>query len=227
VFLPDSLPPQRVLELGRREGIGFTVHLPEELDLAAFEPRMREGDIRCVAGAIAWAAQAGVKRLTMHLSAGVYFTLPDRRVWLYDKHRDVFLANLVDAMRQLRESLSRTGAELLLENTGRFDLPFMQDALDAVLPAFAPHVGLTWDLGHDMAAGLADRPTVGRHLQHVRHLHLHDSDGRSAHQPLFTGRVDIPAALELARSRNLWVVVEVKTAAALERSIRALREQPR
>jgi hypothetical protein len=54
-------------------------------------------------------------------------------------------------------------------------------------------------------------------------MHLHDSDGRSAHQPLFSGSVDISAMLELARRRQATVVIETKTAESLTASVEALR----
>ena len=38
-----------------------------------------------------------------HLASGVYFTPPDHRVWLYEKHREVFLSNLEPPVQWLNE----------------------------------------------------------------------------------------------------------------------------
>lgn len=223
LFIPEALPAERLRRLAQREGIGFSVHLPEELDLAGFEPEMRKGNVACVRSAIRWAAEAGIERLTMHLRAGVYFSLPEGKVWLYEKHREQFVGNLMDSMAELHKPLTDSQVHLLLENTGQWRLAFLQEALESVLTTSSPQVGITWDIGHDVQVNRSDEPGIRRHLQHVRHLHLHDTDGKSAHLPLCTGLIDVPAMLKFAKSRDIPVVIEVKTAQALEQSVAALR----
>lgn len=56
-------------------------------------------------------------------------------------------------------------------------------------------------------------------------MHLHDAAGRANHLTLFTGEADIEKALEFARERGARVVIEVKTSAALEESVRSLSER--
>lgn len=226
-YLPDSLPAEDIHALAERFGVTFTLHLPEETDLAAFSSDVRQGHAACVARAIDWAAAAGIGKATMHLNRGVYFSLPDRKAWLYKVHQNLFLRNLIRSMDPLADLCRRKGVRLLIENTGNGNLPFLQEATHSLMAQFAGPLGLTWDVGHDAAAGLADRPLIQQYLDCVSHLHLHDFDGRSAHQPLFSGQADILTPLDMAVQRGWDIVIEVKTRAALEASVRALKERSR
>ncbi len=225
LFLPKRLAADRLREVARRDGVRFTLHLPEQLDLAAFQPEVRHGYISCVTAAMQWAQQVGIDKLSMHLNPGVYFTLPDRRVWIYDRHRQEFLALLADSVGRIVSSPQAAGIKLLVENAGDFQLAFLAEAVAMLLERFRPTVGLTYDVGHDAGAAYNDRPVVDRHAADIAHMHLHDFDGRSSHQALFTGSVDIPAALALARRLGVTVVLETKTVQALESSVGALLER--
>ncbi|MCJ7543071.1 MAG: sugar phosphate isomerase/epimerase [Phycisphaerae bacterium] len=223
LFLPQHLPATELREVSRREGVGFTLHLPEQLDLGAFQPEVRQGHVRCVTAAVQWAGEAGIDKLSMHLNGGVYFTLPDRRVWMYEQYRGQFLSALTESVDCIVSAPQAAGTRLLIENAGDFHLGFLCEAVEVLLERFRARVGLTYDVGHDAGAGFCDRPVMERHTGDIAHMHLHDFDGRSSHQALFTGTVDIPAALELARRLAVGVVLETKTAEALESSVAALR----
>lgn len=54
-------------------------------------------------------------------------------------------------------------------------------------------------------------------------MHLHDYNGKSDHQILFSGEVDIKEMLSFANNYNLNVVIEVKTIDSLRKSINKLR----
>ncbi|NLF31837.1 MAG: sugar phosphate isomerase/epimerase [Planctomycetes bacterium] len=145
---PEALPVDDVRRWREREGVEFTVHLPERLDLAAFQREVRRGHVACATTVVDWAGRAGIRRLTMHLAAGVYFTLPDQRVWLYRRHREAFKAHLLDAFDAIVPHVERIGARLLIENDGRFGEDFIADAVETLLDRYGPQLGLTWDVGH-------------------------------------------------------------------------------
>jgi len=119
--------------------------------------------------------------------------------------------------------LARNGALLLIENTGTYGQDFVVEAAEQLLARYGEHVGLTWDVGHDAGSGRQDSAFIARHLDRVAHMHLHDFDGKSAHQPLFTGSVDIQAMLDVARTTQATVVIETKTVQSLTASVAALR----
>ncbi len=220
-FCPENLDPMDIKRVSAESGVGFTVHLPEELDLASFHPPIREGHIRRCEQAIDWAGRAGAALVNMHLNPGVYFTLPDGKAWIYDRHSDRFLSLLSEAISRLLDLAAVNGVMLAIENTGCFDLQFMANAIDrlSALDGFC----LTWDLGHDAESGYNDRDTITRHIDKVRHFHLHDSDGKSSHQVLMTGIVDVSGTLDLARRIGAGVVIETKTVDALSVSVEAIR----
>ena len=84
-YNPQSLGAEQLRQLERETGVGFTLHLPEEIDLASFQPNIRQGHLSCCKEAIAWAGKADISIVNLHLNSGVYFSLPDRRVWLYEE----------------------------------------------------------------------------------------------------------------------------------------------
>jgi len=224
-FLPDALSPDAAADLSRKAGVELSVHLPDDLDLASFQRDFRAGHAAFAAAAVEWAHRASARRVTMHLSPGTYFTLPEGKVWLYRKHRDLWLENLEESVGRIAELPAATGCKLLIENTGRFHEDFAAEGTERLLARFAPLVGLTWDVGHDVATGRRDAAFLTRHAGRVAEMHLHDWDGRSAHLPLFTGQADIEGSLAFARELGIPVVIETKTAEAVEASVRALRER--
>lgn len=225
VYQPESLPADVLKRYRDERGIGFTIHLPEQLNLAAFQTDIRRGQVDCVKNIIAWAGDAGIRTLTLHMTGGVYFTLPDGKVWLHDKFRDVYLTNLLDSMDGIIPALDANDVTLLIENTGSFGRIFLQDAMEQLFERYCRRIGLTWDVGHDAGSGYKDQPFLSRHIGRVAHMHLHDYDGRSDHQPLFSGAVDIPAMLEIAETNRATVVIETKTVEALTSSVEALQER--
>lgn len=224
-FCPAALPAARLRELGAETGLAFTLHLPEETDLASFHPAVRRGHLEGCLEAVRWAADAGMALVNLHLSPGVYFTLPERRVWVYDVHREQFQRNLAESFSRLLGAAADCGVTVCVENAGDFGREFVRQALEGLLRLPGERLRLTWDLGHDAAAAWSDRPVFERWADRVAHVHLHDFDGAASHRVLFDGEVDVAAALELARSRGLGVVVEVKTAESLAESVRRLDER--
>lgn len=221
-YCPEAFPARAAREAMKQSGIAFTLHLPEELDLGTFHAPLRYGCLARAVDAVRWAGEAGVRLVNMHLNTGVYFTLPDRRVYVYERDYSHYHDNLMQSMEALSAEVETCGVTLCVENTGHSGLRHMQEPLQEM--AEAGLVGLTWDTGHDGAAGLADKPFMLSNLRHLRHMHLHDYTHGRDHLPLFTGDLDITEALSIADRGDLTVIVEVKTAAALERSVIRLKE---
>ena len=85
--------------------------------------------------------------------------------------------------------------------------------------------GLTYDVGHNLVKKGADEPIILARKKKLNHMHLHDvKDGTKDHQALGTGELDIFKYLNLARERDISVVVETKTIAGLKQSAAWLHE---
>jgi sugar phosphate isomerase/epimerase len=223
--IPGRLEPAALRAAAGREAVDFTLHLPEETDLASFQPLVRDGWRRLCCEALRWAAGAGIAVLNMHLARGVYFTLPDRRAWLYELYEREFRDALGESFASLAAEASRLGILLCIENTGDWNEPFLARALEGLLASF--DLWLTWDTGHDGAAGFADRALLEHHADRIRHMHLHDFRAGKSHLALYDGELDVEGALAAARRRGAGVVVEVKTLEALETSLARLRARRR
>lgn len=210
-------------QIAEKYGVYFTIHLDENLDMCGFNPRVAEAYIQTMLDAIRAARELGVPVLNMHLSEGVYFTLPDRKAYLYDMDREHFRRRLRDAAARCEEA-AQGEVTVCVENTGTFSLPFMQEAAELLLQS--PLFGLTFDIGHDHSAGGVDKPFILRHRDRLRHFHIHDALGKKNHMELGTGELDLGEYISLAEQHNCRAVLEVKTAQALRASAKWLREHP-
>ena len=206
--------------LSSETGVFFTLHLDENLNFADFNPLVREAYCQTTIEAIRIAKEWQSPVLNLHMPQGVHFTLPDRKIHLFDVYTDSFKA----AVRQFRDLCEREigGANILLciENTDGY-LDFQREAVEMLLES--PCFALTWDIGHSHAAGDSDEDFLLRHRDRLAHFHLHDARGSSNHLALGTGEIDLPARLKLAKENNCRCVIETKTAAALRQSVGFLK----
>jgi sugar phosphate isomerase/epimerase len=144
-------------------------------------------------------------------------------VWIFDKFYDQFSENLVGAFRTLLDRANSHGIKLSVENVCNFDLPFIERVLDELVRLEGFH--LTWDVGHDAKTGYKERPVLMRHETNLAHMHLHDYDGKSDHQVLFTGEIDIIGMVMFAQAHGMSVVLETKTIDSLVQSMDRLRKR--
>lgn len=218
----QPLDPHALREAGEKYGVGFTIHLDERMDLCDFNPRIADAYLDTLLETIAIARKLRIPVLNLHLSEGVYFTLPGKKAYLYEMYPTHFLGRLQKAISRCEEA-AEGALSICLENTGNFDKPFLQQALELFLKS--PLFGLTFDIGHNHSAAGADRPFILAHKDKLRHFHIHDALGKKNHLPLGTGEIDLPAHLSLAAERNCRAVLEVKTIESLEKSAAWLRGQ--
>lgn len=219
-FCPEKLTSELVKKLSKSENIEFTLHLPEEIDLASFHPAIRQGNMERCCEAITWASKAGINLVNMHISSGIYFTLPDRKVWIYGKYKQHFLDNVMTAFDKLSKVAKNTGVTLCIENSGNFHHPFITELVEKL--ALIEEVFFTWDVGHDAKTGFKEKEILLGNKNKIRHMHLHDYKGGVDHQPLFSGEIDIKGMLLFAQNHDLKVVIEVKTVDSLKESIKLL-----
>ena len=224
--LPYSFPENLDRgDLGEAAGKGmrFSLHLHDELDLGSLHPAVRRGHLQRCQEALGWAAENGTWLLNLHLNPGIYFTLPDRRVWVYERYLERYMAALRSSFAELSAMASDLGVRICLENTGHFALEHMRQAAGSLLGLDS--VGLCWDIGHDARAGHREEDFMLSHLDRVWHMHFHDYDGRSDHQLPFSGLLDLPRYLRLAEGNGMSILVEVKTERAVREAVRIMRER--
>ena len=208
----NALDEDQLLRTAKRENIYYTVHLDETLDPCNFNPWVAEAWTKTVLETIGLAKRLGAPVLNMHLNRGVYFTLPDRKVFLYEQEQERCLSALRDFRDRAAYAVGASGIRLCIENTEGYDPPFLEKSLDLLLES--PVFALTLDVGHDACIGGADLPRILARASRLTHMHLHDSTGSNAHLPLGDGSLDIPAMLDLARRQNCRVYWKQKPSPA-------------
>lgn len=222
--LPDSqsLNIRRLRRAAEKYGIYYTIHLEGLMDLCCFNPRVADAYLQTLLDTIEVAKQLGVPNLNMHLPRGDHFTLPDQKVYLYERYNDHFRARIANAILKCENAAGNADLKICIENTNGFTPDYLREGVEMYLQN--PLFGLTYDIGHDHGVGEVDKPFMLEHQNKLRHFHIHDTLGRKNHMALGTGELDLPWYIALAQKNNCRAVLEVKTSQALRESAGWLTE---
>lgn len=212
-YQTDRFPMKTLQALRGSHNIFFTLHLDENLNPCETNPRVADAWLKTAEEALLLALELQCPIVNMHLSRGVYFTMPGEKVYLYRQYPDEYL-KAMDRFRQMVQTLLAGQKTILtIENTDGF-LPFQQDAIQLLLES--PVFGLCYDVGHDYGAGFADQSLIHQNLHRLCHMHLHDASAQGIHLPL--GEGELPLASLIALSQNGRMVLETKTLRGLRTS---------
>ena len=224
-----------LLRLGEQYGVFFTVHLDENLNIADFNRLVAGAYLETVRRSIDAAAGLLPLRdrfgdpsrpltLNMHMHHGIFITLPDRKVQMYDRDFETYMKSFEAFRRLCEEWIGDREIMIAVENTDGFR-GYEQKAIGYLLES--PKFGLTWDIGHSKAAGEEDAPFLLAHRDRLVHFHIHDGteDPPRNHLALGDGEIDLMDRLTLAESRSARCVLETKTVAALRQSVTWLRNR--
>lgn len=214
--MPQYISPEIVSE----PGIFFTIHLEENLSPAEFNPRVARAYLDTALDAIEEAKARGIPLLNMHMTDGVYISLPEERVYLFSRYYAKYRERMLRFRDACTEAIGDSGIVICLENCGGYQ-DFQKKGIDLLLES--PAFGLTLDIGHSHAAERIDEPFIEERMDRLRHLHIHDALGKRNHLGLGDGEVDIARYLRLAEKKNCRCVLETKTVAALRASVDYLR----
>lgn len=208
-------------ETARCNGIYFTIHLDENLNVCDFNRLVSEAYLETVERTLHVARKIKAPLLNMHMNHGIYITLPDRKVRLFGEYREEYMS----AMQRFRELCERTadgsGIKICIENTDGYQ-DFEKEAIEYLLESDL--FMLTWDIGHSHTCGNVDEDFLMEHRDRLYHFHIHDGLGDKNHQTLGTGEIDLRQRIGIAREGGCRCVVETKTIEALRKSVKWLRE---
>lgn len=220
-------------------GLYYTIHLDENLNVAEFNPLVAGAYLETVRRTIEAAKKLLPLRdrygersqplvVNMHMNHGIYVTLPDRKVRMYDRNFETYFDAFVRFRELCEEWIGDSELAVCIENTDGFR-EYEKKAIGYLLES--PKFGLTWDIGHSKAIGEADVPFLMARADKLRHFHIHDGTAGggkgkgSSHLALGDGEIGIEERLSLAEERNARCVLETKTVAALKKSVNYLRER--
>lgn len=209
-------------ELAAENGIYFTIHLDENLNIADFNHAVAEAYMQTVMRAIEVAKRLHVPVLNMHMNHGVHFTLPKRKVQLYEQYNEEYMKSWETFRVMCEERIGGEPIKICIENTDGYR-DYEQKAVEYVLESDV--FALTWDIGHSYSVGDKDEPFLRRHEDRLCHFHIHDGKGEKNHLTLGRGEIDLRERLEIARKHGCRCVIETKTVAALKESVRWLLDR--
>lgn len=211
----------KLRRLAAENGIYFTIHLDENLNVCDFNTLVADAYMETVGRVLAAAKEIGAPLLNMHTHQGVYFTLPDRKVYLFDTYRKEYMESFA-RFRELCERVAKdSGIKICIENTDGYK-DFEKEAIDYLLQS--EMFALTWDIGHSHGCGNVDEAFLMERKDRLHHFHIHDGKGSKNHLTLGTGEIDLVGRIGLAKARGCRCVVETKTVEALRQSVAWLRE---
>lgn len=218
----DEIDIESFKNIAAKHGIYYTIHLDENLNVSDFNPYVAEAYRRTVSDTIELAKELGAPALNMHLSEGVYFTLPDKKVYLFDEYKERYLKSIAVFRDECEAAIGKSNIKICIENCSGYK-DFQLEALDILLES--PVFGLTFDIGHNHGVGGADEPVIMSRKDRLCHMHIHDAAGKKNHLALGTGELDLRKYLSLAAQTNSRVVLETKTIAGLMKSVQWLRKR--
>ena len=221
-------------EFAEKAGVYFTIHLDEQLNIADFNPLVSSAYMETVRRSIEVAKNLLPLRdkygdpsqplpLNMHMHHGIYITLPDRKVQMYERD----FATYIGAWEFFRDHcdawIGDSDVRIVIENTDGFK-DYEMRAIELAL--MSPKFGLTWDIGHSKGVKEIDVPFIRAHEDRLLHMHVHDAteEGRN-HLALGDGELDLAERLATAERHNARCVLETKTIEALRKSVAWLRER--
>ncbi len=224
-----------LIKLAEQKRIYYTIHLDENLNVADFNRLVTDAYLETVRRTIIVAKKILVLRdrygdgsgpltLNMHMNHGIYITLPDRKVQMYERDFDTYMKSFATFRTKCEEWIGDSDVMMAVENTDGFR-DYEKKAIDHLLES--PKFGLTWDIGHSKAIGEKDVPFITDRKEHLIHFHIHDGSEKPPknHLALGDGEIDLLERLKLAESRNARCVLETKTVDALKKSVAWLAQE--
>lgn len=219
IHLLDAAQLNRLAE---QYGVGYTIHLNDEMTVADFNPTVAKGYLDAVLETIAFAKQIGAAVLNMHISEGAHYTRPDGIVYFYEAYRKTYLQRITQFRDACEAAIGNSGIRICMENSKAY-FDFQRAALDVLLES--PVFCLTLDIGHNYCSDFSDEEWILARKEKLRHMHFHDAANFTQdHLPLGSGELDLNRYLDLAWLQDCSVVLEVKTAEGLRKSVRWLHE---
>ncbi len=206
-------------KLARENGIYFTIHLDENLNVCDFNPLVAEAYMETTERAIRVAEEIGAPLLNMHMNHGIYITLPDRKIRLFGEYREAYMAAIRKFREMCEETAGDSGVKVCIENTDGYQ-DFEKEAIDYLLES--EMFALTWDIGHSHACDNVDEAFLMKRRDRLYHFHIHDAKGTGNHKTLGSGEINLAQRIGLAETNGCRCVVETKTIEALRQSVKWL-----
>ena len=192
-------------------------YLDENLNVSDFNKKVAAAYLETVLETIELAKKLDVPILNMHLSKGVYFTMPQHKIYLFNVYIETYLSSIESFRNKCEQAIGDSNIKICIENSDGYDQDFLIRGLTLLLKSKA--FGLTFDIGHNAGIGGGDEAVILGHESKLCHMHIHDAMGKKNHLPLGTGELDLSKYFDIANKNNCRVVLETKTIEGLRQSV--------
>ena len=98
---------EKLKTLKKENNIFYTIHLDENLNVSDFNSYVADAYLKTVLDTIEIAKELDVKIINMHLSKGVYFTLPDKKVYLFEQYKEIYLKSITSFRNTVENQLKK------------------------------------------------------------------------------------------------------------------------
>jgi len=154
------------------------------------------------------------------MSNGVYFTLPNEKIYLFNQYKDIYLAKLKEFRDMCNNAIGNSNIKICIENCSGYK-EFAMEGIELLLESIV--FALTFDIGHSHSVNGIDEPFINKHINRLYHMHVHDGKGRENHLPLGIGEINIKERISLAREHMCRIVLEIKSIEGLKQSVDKLK----
>ena len=103
---------EKLKTLKKENNIFYTIHLDENLNVSDFNSYVADAYLKTVLDTIEIAKELDVKIINMHLSKGVYFTLPDKKVYLFEQYKEIYLKSITSFRNTVENQLKNTDIKI-------------------------------------------------------------------------------------------------------------------
>ncbi|MDF2699754.1 MAG: endonuclease [Haloplasmataceae bacterium] len=217
--LPSNNDIENINKLTHDNNIELTMHFPEEIDFGTPFDIMKVANIKLFEELCVYGSKLNVKKINVHLLPGTVITLPHKKMFAYEKNCGLFFNNLTHSFKEIVDIANKLNVEICIENTSVPE--FLRNAFEILTNI--DHLAFTYDIGHDAKANYYVESIYKKLGKKVTHMHFHDYDGKTDHQALFKGNINLLEKLNMAKANNMTVVIEVKSKEALKQSAEELK----
>lgn len=219
----DKLRVDVLNKLQEKYDIFFTFHVAEDIDIGHLNGGIRKVYIDEILQTISLMEKVNSNILNMHMSRGLYVTLPTEKIYVYDKYKANYIDNVNEFIHKVSSHIGKNGVRVYIENTGIGDIEYVRTAIEKMLTCDC--FRLTWDIGHNYSNGNKDESYLLSNYHSINHYHIHDAIGSSNHLVLYSGELHIDDFFRKADESNSTVVIETKTIEALRESVYRMRNR--
>lgn len=219
-YQKSNIDIKKMKKIIEDENIFFNIHLDENFNICDFNEEVAKAYMETILFTIEASKEINIPILNMHMPKGVYFTLPNKKVYLFEKYNEIYLDKLLGFRELCEKSIGNSNVKICIENYDGYET-FTKEGIDLLLQSEV--FALTFDIGHDYCIGNKDIEFINKSIDKLKHMHIHDATVSKDHLPLGKGEIDIIKMLNIAKKSGCRCVLETKTIEGLKESVHYIK----